>query len=90
MAKKISSGQINFFKSMAVLGVLVMGVILYSFWNSAPRLNNRDYHKSTVSVDDCLQCHMRNVGKNPIMPHRSMENCVFCHRPEIPPDRQGG
>jgi hypothetical protein len=82
MAKKNLSGQINFYRSMAALGVVVMGAILYAFWSSSPRLSDRDYHKTTVAVEECLQCHMRNVAKNPIMPHRAMDNCVFCHRQE--------
>ena len=80
MARKNKSGQINFFRSMAVLGVGVIGWILYAFLSSAPRLSNAEYHKTSISVKECLYCHMQNVGKNPIMPHRAMDNCVFCHR----------
>lgn len=67
---------------MAILGIVVIGGIVYAFLNSAPRLSDTEYHKKSTPVKECLQCHMENVAKNPIMPHRSMDNCVFCHRPE--------
>jgi hypothetical protein len=82
MAKSNKSGQINFYRSMLVLGLIVIGFILNAFLNSAPRLSGSAYHKESVTVKECLDCHMQNVEKNPIMPHRSMDNCTFCHKPE--------
>jgi hypothetical protein len=79
MAKK-NQGQINFFRFMALIGVVVIGGIGYGFMGAAPNLNNSDYHVNTTTSQECLQCHERNVENTPIMPHRPMGSCTFCHR----------
>lgn len=81
MARKNKSGQINFFKAMGVLGLIVIGAIAYGFLGSAPNLSKSDYHDKSIPKDRCLSCHMKEAARNPIMPHRPMENCLFCHRP---------
>ena len=55
---------------MTLIGVLVIGGLGYSFLGSAPQLNNSEYHKNASTPEACLQCHVRNVDKAPIMPHR--------------------
>jgi hypothetical protein len=79
MAKK--TGQRNFFRVMSLIGVVVIGGLGYSFMGAAPKLNDSEYHKSPSSTESCLQCHVQNVDKAPIMPHRPMGSCTFCHRP---------
>lgn len=80
MAKK-KTGQRNFFRFMTLIGVVVIGGLGYSFLVAAPKLNQAEYHKNSPSAETCLQCHVRNVEKAPIMPHRPMKSCTFCHRP---------
>ncbi|MDA0691176.1 MAG: hypothetical protein O3A78_00230 [Nitrospinae bacterium] len=80
MAKK--TGQRNFFRVMTLIGVVVIGGLGYSFLVAAPKLNDSEYHKTPSSTETCLQCHVRNVDKAPIMPHRPMGSCTFCHRPK--------
>lgn len=79
MAKK--TGQRNFFRVMTLIGVVVIGGLGYSFLGAAPKLNDAEYHKNPSSAEPCLQCHVLNVDKAPIMPHRPMGSCTFCHRP---------
>jgi len=38
MAKKISKGQINFFRVMAVIGIVVIIIVVKEFLNAAPAL----------------------------------------------------
>jgi hypothetical protein len=80
MAKKKIAGEINFYKSMAVLGFIVFGVIAYGFIGAAPNLSDSPYHQASTPVGSCLECHALKVDKNPIMPHRPMEQCTLCHR----------
>ena len=85
MAKKRrrkNAGQINFFKAMAVLGLLVTIWIGYGFIGSAPDLSPHPFHEDTSSFEKCLDCHMKNVKSSaPIMPHRVMGTCTACHSP---------
>lgn len=80
MAKK--TGQRNFFRFMTLIGVVVIGGLGYSFMGAAPNLSNRDFHQNTSSVETCLNCHVQATEEIPIMPHRQMGSCTFCHRPE--------
>jgi len=66
---------------MTLIGVVVIGGLGYSFLVAAPKLNKSEYHKNAPTPETCLQCHVRNVDKAPIMPHRAMGSCTFCHRP---------
>ncbi|MDH5763755.1 MAG: hypothetical protein OEZ51_12285 [Nitrospinota bacterium] len=83
MAKKKSrAGEINFYKAMTVLGIILAGVLGYMFLGSAPRLSRHDFHVATDPVAKCMTCHMAQDKQTPIMPHRPMENCTFCHKPQ--------
>ncbi len=79
--RKKNAGQINFFKAMAVLGLLVTIGIVYGFLGSAPDLSPQPFHKGTVPFEKCLDCHLKNVQSAPIMPHRIMQSCASCHTP---------
>ncbi len=80
MAKK-NTGQRNFFRFMAVIGVVVIGGIVYSFLGAAPKLPGNARHSGPPPPAECLACHVENVDQAPIMPHRPMPSCVTCHKP---------
>lgn len=80
--KKSRAGQINFYKAMAVLGFILAGGLIYMFLGSAPDLSNHDFHVATDPPEKCLTCHMAQDRNTPIMPHRPMESCTFCHKPK--------
>ncbi len=80
--KKDIRGEINFYKAMAALGAIVAGVIIYAFLGSAPSLSKREFHVASDPVPKCLSCHTGQDANIPIMPHRMMDNCTFCHKPE--------
>jgi len=79
--KKKRAGEINFYKAMAVLGFILAGVLIYMFLGSAPRLSSHPFHVATDPPGKCLTCHMAQDRQTPIMPHRPMESCTFCHTP---------
>jgi hypothetical protein len=79
--RRKNAGQINFFKAMAVLGILVTIWIAYGFIGSAPDISPQPFHKGNISFEECLDCHMKNVTTAPIMPHRVMKSCTSCHNP---------
>ncbi len=80
--KKSRAGEINFYKAMTVLGLILAGVLIYMFLDSAPKLSNRDFHVATDPAGKCMTCHMAQDRNAPIMPHRPMEDCAFCHEPQ--------
>ena len=80
MAKK-NTGQRNFFRFMTLIGGVVVGGLGYSFLGAAPRLSNAEFHQNTASAETCVKCHVRGESKAPIMPHRQMGSCTFCHGP---------
>ncbi|MEK9630125.1 MAG: hypothetical protein VW455_14030 [Nitrospinota bacterium] len=80
MAKK-SDGTRNFYRMIAVIGVMVIGGLGYSFISAAPGINTAPYHKPAPPAKDCMQCHMSGEEKIPIMPHRPMGACTGCHKP---------
>ncbi|MCF8724505.1 hypothetical protein LQ236_002525 [Nitrospina gracilis] len=85
MAKKKKQdlkGQINFYKAMAVLGVIIAGMFVYMLLDSAPHLSKRDFHDPRAKAAQCLNCHTGQASNIPIMPHRRMEDCTFCHTPD--------
>ena len=85
MAKKKKAdkkGEINFYKAMAVLGAILAGVIVYFFWDSIPPLTAREFHDPKAPASKCLSCHTGQASNIPIMPHRRMGDCTFCHTPE--------
>lgn len=75
------TGEINFYKAMTVLGFILAGFLVYMFLGSAPKLSNHDFHVITDPVEKCMTCHMAQNKNAPIMPHRPMEDCAFCHKP---------
>ncbi len=75
------SGQINFMKVSAVLGLILIIYIVKSFLDSAPALSKQTFHKPEAPVEECLSCHVQKVKDSPIMPHRPMDTCTFCHKP---------
>ncbi|MCH7649716.1 MAG: hypothetical protein IIA63_00980 [Nitrospinae bacterium] len=79
--KKKRAGEINFYKAMAVLGFLLAGVLIYMFLGAAPSLSPQPFHVATDPPGKCLTCHMAQDRQTPIMPHRPMESCTFCHKP---------
>ena len=80
--KKGLSGEINFYKAMTVLGVALAGYLIYLFLGSAPNLSTHDFHVATDPVGKCMTCHMAQDRNTPIMPHRPMDDCTFCHKPQ--------
>jgi hypothetical protein len=81
MAKKKNKGQINFFRVMAVIGIVVIIVVVKEFLNAAPSLPSSEIHKGPPPAKACLDCHVKEVENTPIMPHRPISNCIFCHKP---------
>ena len=79
MAKKINKGQINFFRVMALIGVVVIILVVKEFLNAAPALPNSSVHKGPPPAKACLECHVKEIENTPIMPHRPMSNCIICH-----------
>ena len=79
--KKKRAGEINFYKAMAVLGFLLAGVLIYMFLGATPSLSPHPFHVATDPPGKCLTCHMAQDRQTPIMPHRPMESCTFCHNP---------
>ncbi|CAI2718219.1 hypothetical protein [Nitrospina watsonii] len=82
--KKDLKGQINFYKAMAVLGVILAGTLVYLFLGSAPPLSPQAFHNPENPASQCLACHTGQASNIPIMPHRRMDDCLFCHTPEDP------
>ncbi|MCH8207446.1 MAG: hypothetical protein IIA62_00055 [Nitrospinae bacterium] len=82
MAKKKIAGQINFFRAMAALGLVVIIAIVYGFFGAAPNLSQHPFHNKSDPMEKCLDCHMINVKSAPIMPHRVMDFCTTCHKPQ--------
>jgi hypothetical protein len=80
VAKK-SDGTKNFYRFVAVIGVVVIGSLGYSFISAAPNINTAPYHKPPPSAAQCMGCHMTGEEKTPIMPHRQMGTCTICHKP---------
>jgi hypothetical protein len=80
--KKSLAGEINFYKAMTVLGVALAGYLIYLFLGSAPNLSAHDFHVATDPVGKCMTCHMAQDRNTPIMPHRPMDDCIFCHKPQ--------
>tara|TARA_Y100000590_G_C15052763_1_gene763338 strand:- start:99 stop:353 length:255 start_codon:yes stop_codon:yes gene_type:complete len=80
VAKK-SDGTRNFYRFIAVLGILVIASLGYSFISSAPNLNTAPYHKPLPAPSECMKCHITGEEKTPIMPHRPMGTCKACHKP---------
>ena len=81
MSKNSKKGQINFFRVMAAIGVIVIILIVKEFLNAAPSLPTSEVHKGPPSTEACLECHVKEVENVPIMPHRPVDNCTFCHEP---------
>ena len=79
MAKKINKGQINFFRVMAVIGVVVVIFLVKEFLNAAPALPINEIHKGPPPTKACLECHVKEAENTPIMPHRPISNCIICH-----------
>ena len=75
-------GQINFYKAMTVLGLIIAGAFIYGFLDSAPALTKRPYHIPTDKAGECMACHIGQTKNVPIMPHRPMDGCTFCHSAE--------
>jgi len=81
MAKKSNKGQVNFFRFMAVIGFVVIIWVVKEFLSAAPALSLSEFHKGPPLAKICLECHVKGAEKAPIMPHRPMDNCTFCHKP---------
>ena len=81
MAKKINKGQINFFRVMAVIGIVVIIIVVKEFLNAAPTFPNNEIHKGPPPAKTCLECHVKEAENTPIMPHRPMSSCIICHEP---------
>ena len=80
--RKSRAGEINFYKAMTVLGLILAGALAYMFLGSAPKLSRHDFHVPTDTAGKCMTCHMAQDRNTPIMPHRPMEDCTFCHEPQ--------
>ncbi len=82
--KKKSTGQRNFFRVMAVFGVVTIFFLGREFMSAAPRISPSVEHKAANTAEDCLACHMGQTKEVPIMPHRPMGTCTFCHEKTTP------
>jgi len=82
MAKKSIKGQINFYRAMLVIGVIVTIMAVKGLLNAAPALSVSTVHEGPPATKECLECHVKEVENVPIMPHRPVSNCVFCHEPK--------
>ncbi|QPJ65825.1 MAG: hypothetical protein G3M78_10650 [Candidatus Nitrohelix vancouverensis] len=82
MARKKNTGQRNFFRFMAFIGVVTIGTIGYGFLTAAPALSPIPEHQGSANAETCLSCHMTESENIPIMPHRPMSTCTFCHSDE--------
>ena len=80
--QKKFAGEINFFKAMTVLGALLAGGLVYAFLGSAPDLSDHPFHVASDPVSECMTCHVVKTQSAPIMPHRPMDFCTFCHTPQ--------
>jgi len=79
MAKKKNKGQVNFFRVMAIIGIVVIIIVVKEFLNAAPTLPNNETHKGLPPAKTCLECHVKETENTPIMPHRPMSSCIICH-----------
>ena len=66
---------------MAVMGVLVMGGLGYGLVSSAPNISKAVHHAGPPPKEQCVICHVQKIANTPIMPHRPMGTCTFCHKP---------
>ena len=82
MAKKSIKGQINFYRAMLVIGVIITIMAVKGLLNAAPSLPISIVHEGPPPAKECLECHVKEVENVPIMPHRPVSNCVFCHEPK--------
>ena len=82
MAKKSIKGQINFYRAMLVIGVIVTIMAVKGLLNAAPALSISTVHEGPPAAKECLECHVKEAENIPIMPHRPVPNCVFCHEPK--------
>ncbi|PIQ97643.1 MAG: hypothetical protein COV67_03105 [Nitrospinae bacterium CG11_big_fil_rev_8_21_14_0_20_56_8] len=90
MAEKKNKGQKTFFRFMALIGVVTVGTIVYGFLTAAPALRPIPAHLGPLSTSTCLKCHVESPSGAPIMPHRPMTDCTFCHKgPELPTPQTG-
>ncbi len=65
--KKKIAGEINFYKAMTVLGLLLAGVLTYAFFGSAPDLSNQPFHVPTAPKSECMTCHVVHTKNAPII-----------------------
>ena len=79
--KKLKKEAGIFSNFMTLIAIFTVGGILIAFFNAAPRLSQSEAHTTAEMPKDCLQCHMIKFEEvhAPIMPHRPMEYCGFCH-----------
>jgi len=82
MAKKSIKGQINFYRAMLAIGVIVTIMAVKGLLNAATALSISTVHEGPPPAKECLECHVKEVENVPIMPHRPVSNCVFCHEPK--------
>ena len=75
--EKKAAGVFNNF--MTIIGFVTVGGILIAFFSAAPKLSKIEEHERVEIPNDCLKCHMIKINNAPIMPHRPMEYCLFCH-----------
>ena len=80
--KKSSPTSKGFFRFMTVIGMVVIGGLIYAFIEAAPSLPATEVHAKALQPIDCLACHVNNIKTNPIMPHRPMASCISCHTKE--------
>ena len=82
MAKKSIKGQINFYRAMLAIGVIVTIMAVKGLLSAAPALSISTVHEGPPPAIECLKCHVKEIENIPIMPHRPMSSCVFCHEPK--------
>lgn len=62
----------------ALTGVFTLVLVIAFIWSS-PAMPGNPVHTPAQSQQSCLACHWEGQGGAPLIPHRPMGSCTFCH-----------
>ncbi len=62
-----------------ILGGIFAVIVSVAFFKAAPTMPVDLDHRPEAESIECLGCHIRRDKGTPIMPHRDLGNCSFCH-----------
>jgi hypothetical protein len=65
------------------LSLLVCLALIVGFFIAAPKPKENAQHRIGIPDAVCRSCHEFGTG-GPLMPHRPLPHCTFCHRPQTP------